>query len=267
MAAGHSWKHNWIPLTPEAARQKNHGRTPKSGSSVSDLMDSAIRSKARERQSRPRGPMKAPRDLSPGDVIDYHGVPMTVLSKPREGDVRGNKTVWGRRHDTGKTGRVDFLGSSPMEVHGSEKISAADVKAHQAKLKASVDAQRARVHANRIERHVKAATDAEKAGNHAAAISHLTDAMNKSSGAEWEALKAHRDRLARKVMHGTGKPSAGRADHFARDLDKINATLHKLGAVVTTKDGFTHIDESKVPADLMRTYRRLVQYGAANGLL
>lgn len=203
----YDWKHGWIPLTPEAARQKNHGRTPKSGSSVSGLMDSAIRSKARERQSRPRGPMKAPRDLSPGDVVHYHGVPMTVLSRPRESDVRGNKTVWGRRHDTGKTGRVEFLGNDPMEVHGSEKISAADVKSHQAKLKASVDAQRARMNAHRIEPHVKAAAEAVKAGDHAAAIGHLTDAMNKSSGAEWEALRAQREKIARKALRGAGRTS------------------------------------------------------------
>lgn len=39
------WKHGWIPLTPKAFRQKNHGRTPKSGSKLGRQMDSAIRSR------------------------------------------------------------------------------------------------------------------------------------------------------------------------------------------------------------------------------
>lgn len=37
------WKHGWIPLTPKAFRQKNHGRTPKPGSKLGRQMDSASR--------------------------------------------------------------------------------------------------------------------------------------------------------------------------------------------------------------------------------
>ena len=54
---------------------------------------------------------------------------------------------------------------------------------------------------------------------------------------------------------------------FAADLNKINGKLNALGAVVTASDGFVFIDESKVPASLMATYRGLVQYGYANGLI
>lgn len=54
---------------------------------------------------------------------------------------------------------------------------------------------------------------------------------------------------------------------FDRDLGLINSKLQALGAVVTDEDGFTFVDEEKAPATLLRSYRRLVQYGYANGLL
>lgn len=53
------WKHGWIPLTPAAVRQKNHGRTPGPGNTLSkssardrsssQLMDGEIRRAARSR--------------------------------------------------------------------------------------------------------------------------------------------------------------------------------------------------------------------------
>jgi hypothetical protein len=55
--------------------------------------------------------------------------------------------------------------------------------------------------------------------------------------------------------------------HFYADLERINATLHSLDAVVTDADGFVSVDESKVPAEVLRSYRFLAKYGAANGLL
>lgn len=163
MAVGQSWKHGWIPLTPGAARQKNHGRSVKSGSWVTKLnggsvlaahMDSKIRTAAgrtgdKAKMATEAKPSKTPRDLKPGDVIHFHGVPVTVLSHPRESVVRGHKSVWGRRHDTGKHGQLDFLGNDPMEVHGREKVSAADAKAHTATLKTNLDAKRARLNAIR----------------------------------------------------------------------------------------------------------------------
>lgn len=158
MAAGQSWKHGWIPISPVAMRQKNHGRSVKDGSWVTKLaggsvsakhMDTAIRGTGRGPQLKmvEAKPSKAPRDLKPGDVVHYNGVPVTVLSHPREGAVRGYKAVYGRRHDTGAHGRVDFLSNDPMDVHGHEKVSAADAKAHTATLKTGLDAKRARLDA------------------------------------------------------------------------------------------------------------------------
>lgn len=57
------------------------------------------------------------------------------------------------------------------------------------------------------------------------------------------------------------------AEYFYRDLDRTNQELKKLGAVVTCEDGFTYIDESKAPAALVSAYRRLTQFGYANGLI
>lgn len=60
------WKHGWIPITPKAIRQKNHGRTPGPDSKLGQQMDNAIRAKAAQRTGRGRstgGP-------SPSDDID-----------------------------------------------------------------------------------------------------------------------------------------------------------------------------------------------------
>lgn len=54
---------------------------------------------------------------------------------------------------------------------------------------------------------------------------------------------------------------------FAADLNKISARLESLGAVVVMDDGFTYLDESKAPAALLSTYKSLVSYGYANGLI
>jgi len=40
MAHGvYNWKHGWIPLTASAMRQKNHGRTPKTGTRIVHVAD------------------------------------------------------------------------------------------------------------------------------------------------------------------------------------------------------------------------------------
>ena len=54
---------------------------------------------------------------------------------------------------------------------------------------------------------------------------------------------------------------------FAADAARFDAAFRNADALVTTDDGFTYIDESKVPASLVRSYCRFVQYGAANGLI
>lgn len=51
---GQDWKHGYIPLTPAAARSKNHGATPGEGSKVSQMMDQAIRAKVGRKRSRTR---------------------------------------------------------------------------------------------------------------------------------------------------------------------------------------------------------------------
>lgn len=53
---------------------------------------------------------------------------------------------------------------------------------------------------------------------------------------------------------------------YRRDLERFDAAFRKHDAIATTADGFTYIDETKVPADLVRAYRLLMRYGAANGL-
>ncbi|TMS00173.1 hypothetical protein [Nonomuraea basaltis] len=57
--AAQQWRHGWIPLTPTAAREKNHGTTPGPGSKLgkslarsretSQAMDTEIRRAARSR--------------------------------------------------------------------------------------------------------------------------------------------------------------------------------------------------------------------------
>jgi hypothetical protein len=59
---------------------------------------------------------------------------------------------------------------------------------------------------------------------------------------------------------------------FTADLDRMNTTLRGLGAVVTrtdttTGESFQAVDPDKVPAQVLASYRRLLQYGAANGYL
>lgn len=58
-----------------------------------------------------------------------------------------------------------------------------------------------------------------------------------------------------------------RHDFYYRDLEKTNATLHELGAVKATPDGFVYIDQAMVPADLIRAYQGLASYGYAHGLI
>lgn len=54
---------------------------------------------------------------------------------------------------------------------------------------------------------------------------------------------------------------------FDRDLERFNGWFHAAGAVVTHDDGTRGIDPAKAPADLVRAYRKLICFGAANGLL
>lgn len=56
-------------------------------------------------------------------------------------------------------------------------------------------------------------------------------------------------------------------EFFYQDLNRLNHKLRALGAVAATSDGFTYVDESKIPAELASAYRFPGRYGYANGLL
>lgn len=56
-------------------------------------------------------------------------------------------------------------------------------------------------------------------------------------------------------------------NHVERDLARLNAELHRLGAVITLDDGSVVIDPAKAPADLVRVYGEVVSYGFASGLI
>ena len=155
----YNWEHGYIPLNAataaknrkgskvvESLRKKEAaGKAPRDDAAISRDMDRAIRAAAGRTLAERTLTSKAPRDLAPGDVIHYQNIPVTVLSHPREGAVRGYKTVWGRRHDTGKEGRVDFLNNDPMKVHDQQKVSPSEAKTHQTNLKANVEGQRERL--------------------------------------------------------------------------------------------------------------------------
>lgn len=63
--------------------------------------------------------------------------------------------------------------------------------------------------------------------------------------------------------------SAGTASEkvFDADMARFDKAFRAADALVTYSDGFIGIDETKVPADLIRSYQRLVCYGYATGLL
>ena len=54
---------------------------------------------------------------------------------------------------------------------------------------------------------------------------------------------------------------------FANDLARFNAVFNGVDAVVTEPDGFTWIDPTRVPAELLDSYAALQSYGYANGLM
>jgi hypothetical protein len=54
---------------------------------------------------------------------------------------------------------------------------------------------------------------------------------------------------------------------FAADMARFDKAFRAAGAICTDSDGFAWIDEAKVSPDMLRSFRRLVEYGYANGLL
>lgn len=64
------WKHGWIPLTSAAAREKNHGRTPKPGGSVAAMMAKAKRGQSSGvRSTTPRTSQRTPGKPDPSDDV------------------------------------------------------------------------------------------------------------------------------------------------------------------------------------------------------
>lgn len=55
---------------------------------------------------------------------------------------------------------------------------------------------------------------------------------------------------------------------FDKDAVRFDTALRELGAVSgPDEDGNEWLDESRVPADLLRAYRGFIAYGYANGLM
>lgn len=56
-------------------------------------------------------------------------------------------------------------------------------------------------------------------------------------------------------------------DAFTADLARFDVAFRKADAIRTETDGYTWIDQSKIPVTLALGYQRLMQYGYANGLI
>ena len=54
---------------------------------------------------------------------------------------------------------------------------------------------------------------------------------------------------------------------FEADMARFDEAFRAAGAISTDPDGFAWIDASKVPDGMLRAFRRLVEYGYANGLM
>ena len=54
---------------------------------------------------------------------------------------------------------------------------------------------------------------------------------------------------------------------FDADLARFDAAFKAADAIVTEPDGFTWIDETRVPAGMVDAYAGLRSYGYANGLI
>jgi hypothetical protein len=54
---------------------------------------------------------------------------------------------------------------------------------------------------------------------------------------------------------------------FTADLARFDAMFRKADAIRTEADGYTWIDQSRVPAAVVNAYSRLMQFGYANGLV
>lgn len=54
---------------------------------------------------------------------------------------------------------------------------------------------------------------------------------------------------------------------FAADMARFAKLFTDADAIRTNADGFQWIDQTRIPAAAVRSYNRLVQYGAANGLV
>ena len=50
-------------------------------------------------------------------------------------------------------------------------------------------------------------------------------------------------------------------------MARFDEAFRAAGAIRTDPDGFAWIDASKVPDGMLRAFRRLVEYGYANGLM
>ena len=125
---GQEWKHGWIPLTADAAREKNHGRKPGGGSLISRMVAEAAethkRMQARDAERGKQGTRTAPDKTTAGKTAkpkqgrkvgaDSRNAPL------REGD---QVAITEGRH-RGKTGTVTGKGK-----HGAIQVDVDGEKA------------------------------------------------------------------------------------------------------------------------------------------
>lgn len=57
------------------------------------------------------------------------------------------------------------------------------------------------------------------------------------------------------------------ATPFEADLARFDLAFRTLDAIRVEPDGFAWVEAARVPAELMRVYRRLIEYGYATGQL
>lgn len=99
--AGQEWKHGWIPLTPGAARSKNHGREPRAGSILDRI--------AAEASAKPGDNRAASRQA---DAAIRKAAGRSARTDPRQEKLAhkiATQPVTGQRRLGGASARTDLL--------------------------------------------------------------------------------------------------------------------------------------------------------------
>lgn len=112
MATGHDWKHGYIPLTPQAMREKNHGRPVKPGSWVTKLPGAGT---GKERGPKV-GETAAGKALHVGDVVHVHTGPHAGKRGVVFGAAGKGRVLVGKPGTTGQ----GFFAQNQHVVHASD---------------------------------------------------------------------------------------------------------------------------------------------------